>query len=1195
MKKISLLLLIVIMTAAFAMLANGETITLPESLTRIEDEAFAGLQADFVVFPDHLEYIAEDAFDGASFVGTGIPESYAQEWCEAHGFVFQPFESPIEDFEWERINGLEARITKYKGSDTNIYIPSSVDRYRISEIGNDTFKDMVNIKKICFPSALKTIGDSAFAGCTGLTSIKLPDGLEKLGSNVFHNCSNLSSINYPTGIKEAGYSCIFTGCTSLTEITIPEGVTKLVDNIFDTSCLETIHLPSTLKEIGSRCFLNCYYITSIDLPDSLITIKSSAFEGCNALLGVQLPNTLKTIEDSAFRGCTAFTAINLPNGLEKLGSFAFRDCINLSYINYPTGLKEAGYSCIFTGCTSLTEITIPEGVTKLVDNIFDTSCLETIHLPSTLKEIGSRCFLNCYYITSIDLPDSLITIKSSAFEGCSALLDMQFPDSLKTIESSAFKRCSAFTNINLPNGLEKLGAYAFSECNNLTYINYPTGLKEASYCIFAECTSLSEITIPEGVTKLVDNIFDTTCLEIVHLPSTLKEIGSKNFLNCENLANINIPYILTTIGDSAFNNCPSLEKIYVSANVVSIGRDAFRNCNYLTIWCEYGSHILNYCQDNSIPYYYLTPDGVNNPSGTLYQGDSYGIHGYARASIPLTEVTATIWNSDKTEIIQTITVHPEQTDYNLSSTVNYNLLFGDLALGSYRYTLIAATELSLETWADTSFTIVPQPLRISLSNFKGPSYLSDENNDFVVHGIIRSNYPITSVSIKIKNIDSAIIATASASPSSTYFSLSDLPITRSSWNGGIYTFELTATSNGETKALKTYTFGSTCASGSIEDIPENEIDDVTAYLLGVNENTFTEDPLVSAYMKEHAEEAVESMIWGNMFNVFSSYLRDILTGKDYQSYLVELYEKEIMDLIADLDESGLVEQHQEFKMFGGAKQFTDIVEDLFGTVGKVEKIPMTVYAKEIKELIDSNSLEDDELLYTTKQIYDNCKELTDLFDGLEIVEESVNIINDFYTNHTTELALLDYIAENYNTSNSKEFTIALNNLRDQYSTEYGKSLKRLFNRLKTTLSKSAEKIITKYVFGEADIIVSLTKAMAKLGLKYSGLKEKGSDNWTVMMRVEEFTIMRNNFNTKVAELKEVSANGTKLRVRQVADLRQFFTNARIALIRLYESLQEVDTPNYPKYSSLISSVKSMAMPGVPAILSDSDVIGGGSR
>lgn len=157
MKKISLLLLIVIMTAAFAMLANGETITLPESLTRIEDEAFAGLQADFVVFPDHLEYIAEDAFDGASFVGTGIPESYAQEWCEAHGFEFKPFETPVEDFEWEEINGLQARITKYHGNSSNVYIPSIIDDYDIIEISSACFMDNDILASIYIPGKIEFV------------------------------------------------------------------------------------------------------------------------------------------------------------------------------------------------------------------------------------------------------------------------------------------------------------------------------------------------------------------------------------------------------------------------------------------------------------------------------------------------------------------------------------------------------------------------------------------------------------------------------------------------------------------------------------------------------------------------------------------------------------------------------------------------------------------------------------------------------------------------------------------------------------------------------------------------------------------------------------------------------------------------------------------------------------------------------
>ena len=97
--------------------AAAEQLTLPASLTRIESQAFAGVHVDSILFPPDIAYIADDAFDGASFMGRGLLGSYAHHWCVDHGF---PFEEDItgsslidlakvaEGFEFSGLTGSEA-------------------------------------------------------------------------------------------------------------------------------------------------------------------------------------------------------------------------------------------------------------------------------------------------------------------------------------------------------------------------------------------------------------------------------------------------------------------------------------------------------------------------------------------------------------------------------------------------------------------------------------------------------------------------------------------------------------------------------------------------------------------------------------------------------------------------------------------------------------------------------------------------------------------------------------------------------------------------------------------------------------------------------------------------------------------------------------------------------------------------------
>ena len=79
--------LILLVVIGYSSMAMASTLKLPEALIRIENNAFEGIHVDYVEFPSGIQYIAENAFSNASFVGKGNSE-YAKNWCTRHNITW---------------------------------------------------------------------------------------------------------------------------------------------------------------------------------------------------------------------------------------------------------------------------------------------------------------------------------------------------------------------------------------------------------------------------------------------------------------------------------------------------------------------------------------------------------------------------------------------------------------------------------------------------------------------------------------------------------------------------------------------------------------------------------------------------------------------------------------------------------------------------------------------------------------------------------------------------------------------------------------------------------------------------------------------------------------------------------------------------------------------------------------------------
>ena len=506
-----------------------------------------------------------------------------------------------------------------------------------------------------------------------------------------------------------------------------------------------------------------------------------------------------------------------------------------------------------------------------------------------------------------------------------------------------------------------------------------------------------------------------------------------------------------------------LSKIYLGNAVSSISGNSFDNCPALTIWTEYGAYALQYAKDNDIAYYYLTPDGVNSPSGTLYKGDSYALYGYARASVPLTDVTATIWDSTGKNAVQTISVNPATTDYNLAGTVNYNLVFGKLPLGNYRYTLIAKTEVSEEIWADNTFAIVPPPLRIYISDLNIPTGYISLGDTLHFSGTIVSNYNISRVVVELIDISTGTtVQKQQKTPNATAYSLASAGMNMNGLAEGEYNLIISAISNGENRILAEECF----VLGDIS-IPAGVTVDTSKVLAFVNnaDNKLIFNKYNADYTSRMAENMSpkqqfllglrtnESKIIGEVRSLIAYAMSGEL--KDY--YLITLYKKEIANY--------LVSQ--------GA-----LIDDTWSLTDKIKAecgFDAETMLKIAQSFVSFNSIRVDylkndasDVTKDMKAVYDilnqNLKRYSWELDRVEDLNELGEKMAEICRDYAAGVAVLNDLENSMSMYlNEKAFQDAIRELKQEYLSKFSKNIDKLFDYAAKEAVKAGTKAIAKYV------------------------------------------------------------------------------------------------------------------------------------
>lgn len=476
-------------------------------------------------------------------------------------------------------------ITKYKGKETEVSIPSEIDGCPISIIGETAFSNNNVLTTLLIPRNVLHIRASAFSGCKKLSSVSLPDSLISIATLAFSNCEELRLIDIPNSLKSIG-DFAFSGCKNLTYIKLPDSLTIIGDNPFSRCrSLESIYVSQNhpyLATINGVLFykpkkrLVCYPCalngSNYSIPKGIIEIGAQAFCDCSSLLDITIPNTVFYIGDEAFSGCV-FKTISLPDSVTEIGANPFSDCPLLMLINISSNHP-------FLSFTKKALINKQE---KRLISVLSYCASDSFIVPDEVDVIGNRALANHFLLKKIEISSNVKTIDKEAFYYCQSLENIKIPGNVKSIADRAFFGCEKLETILLSEGVSSIGMETFGQCFSLKELFLPKSLLSIGKDAFHLCTSLTKIIIQKGTKKIGDSAFaNCNSLVSIEIPDSIESIGKQAFWWCKNITSIDIPSSVEKIGESAFSGCSHIASINIPKGIRSISPSVFWGCDSLT-------------------------------------------------------------------------------------------------------------------------------------------------------------------------------------------------------------------------------------------------------------------------------------------------------------------------------------------------------------------------------------------------------------------------------------------------------------------------------------------------------------------------------------------------------------------------------------------------------------------------------------
>ena len=297
-------------SSAFSGCRNLSEVKLPASLTAIQSSVFhLCINLKTVSYDGSLAQWSRITADN-DVLGYSCPSLVMSDYTAQFILVKNDFLDPPPK---------TVTITKYTGTESTVILPSTINSWPVTKIGEAAFQDNTTITSVTIPDSVTEIGANAFAGCTNLTSVHYEGDWSNLtiqsGNPAVQDAANEQLFDFEfilnnTAVIVTNYKCKGTAA----DVTIPscykgKPVTAINNAAFPNSAVTSVTIPDSVTSIPDAAFVNCSQLTNISIPNSVTYIGFSAFDGCASLKSITLPSSLRTIGNSAFAGCPSLMTV----------------------------------------------------------------------------------------------------------------------------------------------------------------------------------------------------------------------------------------------------------------------------------------------------------------------------------------------------------------------------------------------------------------------------------------------------------------------------------------------------------------------------------------------------------------------------------------------------------------------------------------------------------------------------------------------------------------------------------------------------------------------------------------------------------------------------------------------------------------------------------------------------------------------
>lgn len=532
-----------------------DEVVLPEGITEIGSLAFAESSLRTVNLPISLNSIADDAFDESVIITATGGMAYI--WAVEHGYI-QP----------EIVLNDESVALEYDSDSKNICLSICPEYYLAStgsleiHIGDvlfttinaetsvdedktilDAFLSNDDVVDICLP----------WTGMLGYADIRYTANFAEDTKSLEGDRCYFSSPKSDFTYSDLGMITGYTG--SDTDIALPNDAIGFAE--ISNDLIQSIIVPEGYQYFGTfsgfsalssvwiadgyslpdAIFDNCTSLTQVVLPQDLTALPVNAFRNCSGLESVDLPSTVTQIGEYAFSGCTSLQTLVLPDGILDIGSHAFGNCTALQTLNLPSGIETMGANP-FAYCSGLTIES--DRFTVQNDILYDDTLL--------------ICALSR---TADQIQEGTVSIAPYAFEG-SQFDSIVLPDGILDIEDGAFADCASLISVSVPASVQYFGSDIFANNENPLIISTTPGSEALYYAMqnsldYDADTTCRALLIGNSVYQAVYKKLNAPTSDAAAMSATLNQTGTRTFTSTikENLtANEILSAVSTTFADA---------------------------------------------------------------------------------------------------------------------------------------------------------------------------------------------------------------------------------------------------------------------------------------------------------------------------------------------------------------------------------------------------------------------------------------------------------------------------------------------------------------------------------------------------------------------------------------------------------------------------------------------------------------------